>query len=108
MEVAMLKSAHVSALMFGLLLAGPAFTQDLYPAPTHPAASIQISTLTAHSDFTVFMHKDVPEHVRRAALRKLWTLMEVPVSCMDLCHEAEPAAPAPVRFASEKRPVPVQ
>lgn len=31
-----------------------------------------IETLTAESDFTVFMRKGVPEELRRQALRKLW------------------------------------
>jgi len=31
-----------------------------------------IETLTADSDFTVFMRKGVPEILKRAALRKLW------------------------------------
>jgi hypothetical protein len=106
MEVAMLKIAHVPALILGLALAGPVPAQDL--EPTQPAASIQISALTAESDFTVFMRADVSEDVRRAALRRLWTLIELPVSCMDLCHDAEPAAPSPVRFASEQRPTPVE
>jgi Protein of unknown function (DUF3306) len=31
-----------------------------------------IDELTFESDFTGFLHKNVPEHLRRAALRKLW------------------------------------
>ena len=71
-------------------------------------ASIDIKALTAESDFTVFMAKDVPEDVRRSALRRLWTLMQLSVSCHDLCYQAEPAASEVTRVASERRPVPVQ
>mgnify|MGYP000079585839 CR=1 FL=1 len=39
----------------------------------HPAAGIDIDSLTKDSDFTVFMQKAVPAAVRRKALRKLWT-----------------------------------
>jgi Protein of unknown function (DUF3306) len=96
--------AFIVAVMFGLLLAGPAAAQDLRPARSHPAASIDIGALTARSDFTVFMRQDVPEEVRRVALRRLWTLIDLPPSCMELCHHAEPAAPAPpVRLAREQR-----
>src|SRR5262245_36003607 len=108
MEAQMLKSAHVSALMFGLLLAGPAAAQVLQPAAPSPAASIDIGALTAQSDFTVFMREDVPEDVRQAALRRLWTLIDLPVSCMDLCQDSEAAAPIAVRFASGQRTVPVE
>ena len=31
-----------------------------------------IDSLTAESDYTVFMAKGVPEHLKRLALRKLW------------------------------------
>jgi hypothetical protein len=60
----------------------------------HPASLADIGSLTIDSDFTVFMRKDVPEDVRRLALRKLWTLMELPQSCMELCIEPEPASAA--------------
>jgi hypothetical protein len=40
------------------------------------------------------MRKDVPEDVRRIALRKLWTLMELSQSCMELCIEPEPDSAA--------------
>jgi hypothetical protein len=64
------------------------------PAARHPASHVDIGSLTANSDFTVFMRKDVPADVRRIALRKLWTLMELPQSCMELCIEPEPASAA--------------
>jgi hypothetical protein len=108
MEAQMLKSAHVSALMFGLLLVGPAAAQVLQPAAPPPAASIDIGALTAQSDFTVFMREDVPEEMRQAALRKLWRLIDLPVSCMDLCQDSEPAAPIALRFASEQRTAPME
>jgi hypothetical protein len=108
MEVAMLKIAHVSALILGLALAGRTVAQDLQPTSIHPAVLTQISALTAEADFTVFMHEDVPEELRRAALRRLWTLMELHVSCMDLCHDAEPVPQAALLLASEQRSVPVQ
>jgi hypothetical protein len=60
----------------------------------HPASLADIGSLTIDSDFTVFMRKDVPEDVRRVALRKLWILMELPWSCMELCIQPEPAAPS--------------
>jgi Protein of unknown function (DUF3306) len=52
------------------------------PPPAEPAAEPELLELPAlpsiddldfHSDFTVFMAKNVPEALRRAALRKLWT-----------------------------------
>jgi hypothetical protein len=81
---------------------------DSPSAPTHPAALIDISDLSVDSDFTVFMHKDVPEDVRRAALRRLWMLMPLPVSCQDLCYESEPAASSFARLVSEKLSVVAQ
>jgi hypothetical protein len=107
MRFMMLRSVHVSVLMFGLVLAGPATAQDLQTAATSPAASIDISALTAHSDFTVFMRKEVPEDVRRAALRKLRVLMELPVSCMELCIEPEPAMSGVAQAVSKQRPIAV-
>lgn len=43
--------------------------------PSEPEAPVlpSIETLDAQSDYTVFMAKNVPEMVKRAALRKLWT-----------------------------------
>ncbi len=38
----------------------------------HPAAGIDIESLDANSDFSVFMHEKVPQAIRRRALRKLW------------------------------------
>jgi hypothetical protein len=74
----------------------------------HPAALIDIDAMTAESDFSVFMGKDVPEDVRRAALRRLWVLMQLPVSCDDLCYEPEPTASGFARVASEKQSVAAQ
>jgi hypothetical protein len=87
----MLKRFHACAALFALVLAGPALAGGEI-AVVHPAAQINISALTAESDFTVFMRKDVPEEVRRAALRRLWVLMQLPVSCDDLCYERHPEA----------------
>jgi len=95
----MLSRIHVSLLMLGLMCGGQAAAQDM-PA-RHPAASIDTDALTAESDFTVFMHKSMPEEVRRIALRKLWTLMEAPQACHELCYEAEPAASATVRLVAK-------
>jgi hypothetical protein len=75
--------------------------------PSHPAALVDINALTAESDFTVFMRKDVPEEVRRAALRRLWVLMQLPVFCGELCYEPEPAPSVP-RVASEQLPIATQ
>jgi uncharacterized protein DUF3306 len=77
-------------------------------AATHPAFLADISALTVDSDFTVFMRKDVPEDVRRAALRRLWVLMHLPISCDELCYELEPGASGFARIASEKLTVATQ
>jgi len=100
----MLSRIHVPAALLALVLAGPAVA-DGKSAPRHPADLIDVGALTADSDFTVFMHKDVPEEVRRAALRRLWVLMQLPVSCDELCHEVETAASGFERVASQERPV---
>src|SRR5262245_42029757 len=84
--------------------AGPTPAKAQYAA-SYPAARFDTSALTAESDFTVFMRKGVPEELRRAALRRLWILMKLPVSCDELCYEAEPPAPDLARFASERLPV---
>jgi len=97
----MLSRIHVSALMLGLACGGQAAAQDL--AARHPAASFDIDALTVESDFTVFMHKSVPEEVRRIALRRLWTLIELPEACHDLCYEPEPAASGAVRLATKAK-----
>jgi hypothetical protein len=97
----------ICTALVGLLLAGPAVAYA-QSAPRHPAALIEISSLTADSDFTVFMHKDVPEDVRLAALRRLWVLMKLPVSCDELCYEPEPTASGFVARASEKLSVAAQ
>jgi len=73
---------HRPAAMPGMGLKG---------AAAHPAFLTDIGALTVDSDFTAFMRKDVPEEMRRAALRRLWVLMQVPVSCSELCYEPEPA-----------------
>lgn len=95
---------HVSAVLLGLALAGPAVAQD-QPAARNPTALVAVDALTADFDFTVFMRKDVPNDVRRAALRRLWVLMQLPVSCDELCLEPEPAASGLARLASEPRAV---
>ena len=88
-------------------LTGPAVA-DGQSTARHPTALIDVSALTANSDFTVFMREDVPEDVRRAALRRLWVLMRLPVSCDELCYEPEPAALDLERVASGQRAVPSQ
>ena len=98
----------VSTLALGLVLAGPVAAEGPQSAKGQPAASIDINALTAESDFTVFMAKNVPEDVRRVALRRLWTLLQLPVSCHDLCYEPESAAPGLAQVASEQRAVPLQ
>jgi Protein of unknown function (DUF3306) len=42
------------------------------PAPTEAPVLPPIESLDFHSDYTVFLAKNVPEALRRAALRKLW------------------------------------
>src|SRR5262245_15732141 len=66
--------------------AGPTPAKAQYAA-SDPAARFDTSALTAESDFTVFMRKEVPEDLRLAALRRLWVLMRLPVSCDELCYE---------------------
>jgi hypothetical protein len=100
MEVVMPRRAGTHALILALALAGPAVAEERRAATDHLAVLIHISALTLESDFTVFMHKDVPEQVRRAALRRLWRLIELPVSCYELCQEPEPAAPGFAHLAS--------
>ena len=96
----MLSRFHATAALLGLFLAGPAIADD-----RPPVAYVDVSALTAESDFTVFMRKDVPEAVRRAALRRLWVLMTLPVSCHDHCYEALPETPSSAHLASEARAV---
>jgi len=62
-----------------------------------------IESLTAESDYTAFMQPDVPEEMRLAALRKLWTSDPV-LSAMDpLDHQnfdfTFPTVPEVVRTA---------
>ena len=101
----MLSRSHLTAALLGLFLAGPAIADDR--APGRSSVAYNIGALTADSDFTVFMHKDVPEELRRAALRRLWVLMRLPVSCDDLCYE-EPAVSGLTRLASERLPIAAQ
>jgi hypothetical protein len=68
----------------GQWAAGPILT-SAQSAAGHPAARFDIGALTAESDFTVFMRKEVQEHLRVAALRRLWALMKLPASCDELC-----------------------
>lgn len=83
----------------GRWAAGPILAKA-QSAASHPAGRSDISALTAESDFTVFMRKEVPEDLRRGALRRLWELMQVPVSCGELCYEPVPPAPGLARSAS--------
>jgi hypothetical protein len=71
-------------------------------AASHPAAGFDANALTATSDFTVFMRKDIPEGVHRIALRKLWTLMTLPPSCMELCIEPRAASDAGLVASARK------
>ena len=87
-----MKILRTSAVLFTLLLAGPALA-DGQTGAGHSATHVDINALTVDSDFTVFMRQDVPAEVRQAALRRLWTLMQLPVSCQELCTEPEQAAP---------------
>jgi hypothetical protein len=103
----MFKRFHSVALILGLVLASPAVAETRTTAGQLPAL-IDISALTIDSDFTVFMREDVPKDVRTAALRRLWVLMQLPVSCHDLCYEAEPTVSGYARLASEKLPVAAQ
>jgi hypothetical protein len=96
-----LKCVCISALMLGLALAGPAVAQA-QTATGCPTPLIDIGALTIDSDFTIFMRKEVPENVRRAALRRLWVLMQLPASCQALCSEVESSASGPTRLSSEK------
>ena len=97
----MLSRVHVGAVVFGLIFAGPVAAHD--QSTVHGRADpIDINTLAIESDFSVFMRKDVPEELRRAALRRLWILMQLPVSCDELCYESEPAASGIAHLASEK------
>lgn len=60
--------------------ATPAATAEAAPAaedapePEAPLDLPDIESLTAESDFKVFMAKGVPQHLRNQALRKLWRL----------------------------------
>ncbi len=96
----MLSRVHLFAALLGLCLAGPAFAEGA-SATGHRAASVDIAALTIDSDFTVYMHKGVPDEVRQAALRRLWVLMQLPVSCGELCDAPEPAAPSVAHVAGE-------
>lgn len=49
----------------------PEAPQAAEPAP--PPDLPDIDSLTAESDFTAFLKEGVPQHLRRLALRKLWT-----------------------------------
>jgi len=84
-------AAALAIASTGLFLAGPAIADDR-PTNRPLVTYIDASTLTIDSDFTVFMGKGVPEDVRRAALRRLWVLMKLPVSCYELCYEPHPEA----------------
>jgi Protein of unknown function (DUF3306) len=54
--------------------AAPPASAEAPPAAAEPLPQLPpIEELTFQSDFTVFMAKNVPEALKRAALRKLWT-----------------------------------
>jgi hypothetical protein len=62
--------------------AAPATAEDVPVLPP-------IEELTFQSDFTVFMAKNVPEAIRRAALRKLWVSDPVLANLDGLCDYNE-------------------
>lgn len=84
-------AATLAIALPSVFLAAPA-TADDRPTNRPLITYIDTSTLTIDSDFTVFMGKGAPENVRRAALRRLWVLMELPESCYELCYESHPEA----------------
>jgi hypothetical protein len=92
---------RVCTALLALVLAGPAVAGGQTTAG-HSAAHVDIAALTAESDFTVFMRKDVPHDVRSAALRRLWVLMQLPVSCDDLCYQSEPLVSGTAHAAGMK------
>jgi hypothetical protein len=61
-----------------------------------------IGALTAESDFTLFMRKEVPDDVRLLTLRRLWVLMRLPVSCHELYFERERAESDLSQLTGEK------
>jgi len=95
---------YFSFMLLTLVLAGSLAAGGQFSS-LHPTASIDISALTIESDFTVFMRNDVPDDVRRSALRRLWVLMDVAVYCDELCYEPQPTRLDFARVASE-RPLP--
>jgi len=52
----------------------PAAPQEVEEPPFDLASLPSIESLTAESDFAAFLHKAVPEALKRAALRKAWML----------------------------------
>jgi hypothetical protein len=47
---------------------------DAEPPPPDPVPQLPpIESLTAQSDFSAFLQSGVPDHLRKAALSKLWT-----------------------------------
>jgi hypothetical protein len=56
----------------------PAVAPEGPPAPAEPefdpASLPPVESLTAESDFTAFLRKEVPEALKRAALRRAWAL----------------------------------
>jgi uncharacterized protein DUF3306 len=80
------------------------YAAETQSAGSHPIAFNDTGSLTVDSDFTDFMRKEVPEDMRRAALRSLWVLMRLSVSCDELCYGAQAPASGLARLASETFP----
>jgi hypothetical protein len=78
------------------------------PVAALPAEPLDFEGLTLASDFTVFMRDGVPDDVRLAALRRLWVLMALPVSCQELCADPQSTGGATARVASESPPIAVR
>jgi len=92
---------HIFTVLVGLVLAAPAVADDRFNGLDGGVLD-DINALTIESDFTVFIRKGVSRDVQRAALRRLWVLMQLPVSCDDLCYEPERAASGLMHLATEK------
>ena len=64
------KEEHVAAVAPGAMM--PAEGEGEEVPEIAPEDLPDVESLTAESDFTPFMQKGVPEHLKRLALRKLW------------------------------------